>query len=141
MEFCNGRPFDHRRECRGRFRCEHRSQQECGRERHGGAARLSGSRDLHLEARGLQQCHRGGSHADGHRAPCRRVGPASRGTDRGPITIGATLTAGVAYYCSGTAGGIAPVADVTTGWYVTIVGIATSTTVLDVKFHASGVAL
>lgn len=59
----------------------------------------------------------------------------------GPITIGATLTAGVAYYCSGTAGGIAPVADVTTGWYVTIVGIATSTTVLDVKFHASGVAL
>lgn len=59
----------------------------------------------------------------------------------GKVTIGAALTAGVAYYLSGTPGGIAPVADVTTGWYPTIVGIATSTTVLDVKFHESGVAL
>ena len=59
----------------------------------------------------------------------------------GPVTIGATLTAGVAYYLSGTAGGIRPVADNTTGDYPTIVGIATSTTVLDVKFHEAGVAL
>lgn len=59
----------------------------------------------------------------------------------GPITIGATLTPGTAYYLSGTAGGIAPVADLATGDYPTIVGIAQSTTVLDVKFHESGVAL
>ncbi len=59
----------------------------------------------------------------------------------GPITIGATLTAGVAYYASGTAGGICPVADLTTGHYPTIVGIAKSSSVLDVKFHESGVAL
>lgn len=59
----------------------------------------------------------------------------------GPITIGATLTAGVAYYLSSAPGGICPVADLATGDYPTIVGIATSTTVLDVKFHESGVAL
>ena len=51
------------------------------------------------------------------------------------------MTAGVAYYLSDTPGGICPVADLATGEYPTIIGIATSTTVLDVKFHASGVAL
>lgn len=59
----------------------------------------------------------------------------------GPITIGGTLTAGTAYYLSGTAGGICPVADLGSGDYPTIIGIATSTTVLDVKLHESGVAL
>lgn len=59
----------------------------------------------------------------------------------GNITIGATLTAGVAYYLSDTPGGICPVADLTTGEYPTIVGIATSTTVLKVQFLESGVAL
>lgn len=59
----------------------------------------------------------------------------------GPVTIGATLTAGVAYYLSGTAGGICPVADLTTGMYPCILGIATSTTVLDVDIQSSGVAL
>jgi hypothetical protein len=60
---------------------------------------------------------------------------------RGPVTIGATMTAGVAYYLSPNPGGICPVADVLSGDYPTIVGIATSTTVLDVLFHESGVAL
>lgn len=59
----------------------------------------------------------------------------------GPVTIGATLTAGVAYYLSGTAGGICPVADLTTGMYPCILGIATSATVLDVDIQPSGVAL
>jgi predicted lysophospholipase L1 biosynthesis ABC-type transport system permease subunit len=59
----------------------------------------------------------------------------------GLITLGAVLTAGVAYYLSGTAGGICPVADLTTGNYPTIIGIATTTSVLDIKIHASGVAL
>lgn len=59
----------------------------------------------------------------------------------GPITIGATLTAGVAYYASDTPGGICPVADVGSGEYATIMGIAASTTVLDVEIQASGVAL
>ena len=59
----------------------------------------------------------------------------------GNITIGATLTAGVAYYLSDTPVGICPVADLATGEYPTIVGIATSTTVLKVQFLESGVAL
>lgn len=60
---------------------------------------------------------------------------------KGSVTIGATLTAGVAYYLSGTPGGICPVADLSTGDYPTIIGIARSTSVLDVLIHESGVAL
>lgn len=59
----------------------------------------------------------------------------------GPLTLGATLAAGVAYYLSGTPGGIRPVADNTTGDYPVIVGIAASTTVLNVAFQEAGVAL
>lgn len=59
----------------------------------------------------------------------------------GPITIGATLTAGVAYYLSGTAGGIRPVADNTTGDYPAVLGMASSTTVLQVKIQAPGAVL
>lgn len=59
----------------------------------------------------------------------------------GPVTIGATVTAGVAYYLSDTPGGICPVADLASGEYSCLVGIATSTTVIDVRFQYSGVAL
>jgi predicted lysophospholipase L1 biosynthesis ABC-type transport system permease subunit len=59
----------------------------------------------------------------------------------GPVTIGAALTAGVAYYLSATAGGICPVADLASGDYPVILGIATSTTVLDVDIQEAGVAL
>lgn len=59
----------------------------------------------------------------------------------GPITIGGTLTAGVAYYLSDTPGGLCPVADVGTGEYSCIIGMAISTTVLNIDIQASGVAL
>lgn len=59
----------------------------------------------------------------------------------GDVTIGGTLTAGVAVYLSGTAGGICPVADLTTGMYPTILGIAESATVLRLNIQPSGVAL
>lgn len=59
----------------------------------------------------------------------------------GPVTIGATMTAGVAYYLSDTPGGICPVADVGSGEYSSLLGIATSTTVLNVDIQESGVAL
>lgn len=58
----------------------------------------------------------------------------------GNVTIGATMTAGVAYYLSGTAGGIAPLADVGTGEYVVLLGLASSTTVLGVDIQYTGVA-
>ena len=69
------------------------------------------------------------------------IGQPVRVLRSGPVTIGATMTAGVTYYLSDTPGGICPIADVGAGEYSCIVGIATSTTVLDVLFHYSGVAL
>jgi hypothetical protein len=59
----------------------------------------------------------------------------------GDITIGATLTAGVAYYLSGTAGGICPVADLTTGMYPCLLGMAKSTTVLSIGIEFPNVSL
>lgn len=59
----------------------------------------------------------------------------------GDITIGGTLTAGVAYYLSDTPGGICPVADVGSGEYSCLLGMATSTSVLSVAIKYSGVAL
>ncbi|MBB4192791.1 hypothetical protein [Rhizobium aethiopicum] len=58
----------------------------------------------------------------------------------GPVTLGAVLTAGVAYYLSDTPGKLCPVADITGGDYYTLVGLAASTTVLNVDFQYSGVA-
>jgi hypothetical protein len=59
----------------------------------------------------------------------------------GPVTMNAVLTAGITYYQSDTPGGICPVADVGTGEYSCIVGIAASTTSLLLGIKASGVAL
>ena len=59
----------------------------------------------------------------------------------GPLTLGAVLTAGVAYYLSNNAGGICPVADLTAGSYPTILGFAGSASVLNVKLNAAGVSL
>lgn len=59
---------------------------------------------------------------------------------KGQITFNAALTAGVSYFLSPTPGGIAPRADVLTGDYVTHLGIAISTTVLDLDIQYGGVA-
>ena len=59
----------------------------------------------------------------------------------GPIAIGATVTAGVGYYGSDTAGGICPIADLETGDYPCFLGFATSTSVIDVDIVHAGVAL
>lgn len=69
------------------------------------------------------------------------IGQSIRVLKSGPVTIGAALTAGATYYLSDSPGGICLIADVGSGEYSCIVGIATSTTVLDVKFHYSGVSL
>ena len=59
----------------------------------------------------------------------------------GLITIGAALTAGMAYALSSTAGAIRPVADNTTGDYPCLMGIATTTAILDIGIQSAGVAL
>jgi hypothetical protein len=59
----------------------------------------------------------------------------------GKITIGAALTAGSDYYLSDTPGGICPRADVGTGEYVCLLGLAESSSVLDLNIQFPNVAL
>ncbi|RWC47960.1 MAG: hypothetical protein EOS55_13930 [Mesorhizobium sp.] len=58
----------------------------------------------------------------------------------GDLVIGATLTPGVAYFLSDTPGGICPVADVGSGEYVCMVGIAKSATVLTLDYQFPNVS-
>ena len=59
----------------------------------------------------------------------------------GDVTIGATLTAGSRYYASATGGGIAPEADLTATWEVSLIGIAKSASLLQLIFANPGVTL
>ena len=56
------------------------------------------------------------------------------------ITIGATLTVGVAYYVSLTPGSICLESDVGSGEFPTLLGFAISTTVIALSIQSSGVA-
>jgi hypothetical protein len=58
----------------------------------------------------------------------------------GPITIGATVVTGTAYYASTTTGGICLESDLASGDFATFLGFATSTTVITLDIKASGVA-
>jgi hypothetical protein len=60
---------------------------------------------------------------------------------KGPITIGATTAIGQVYCLSSTAGGICPQADIATGDYNTVLGVGTSTTVIEVQLLAAGAAM
>lgn len=59
----------------------------------------------------------------------------------GDLTVDAVLTAGQAVYLSDSAGGLCPLADVGSGEYVCLVGLAKSTTVLAVDIQFPNVAL
>ena len=58
----------------------------------------------------------------------------------GLITLGAVLTAGTAYYLSDTPGMLCPLADITGGDYLVLLGLATSASVLHLDVQYSGVA-
>jgi hypothetical protein len=58
----------------------------------------------------------------------------------GPITIGATVVVGTAYYASTTAGGICLESDLATGDFATFLGFATTTAIITLDIKASGVA-
>ena len=60
---------------------------------------------------------------------------------QGDITIGGTLVAGSVYYLSPTPGGIGLIAEVLTGDYICMIGIAHSTSVLNVAINYTGVAV
>lgn len=55
------------------------------------------------------------------------------------LNLGATLVVGETYVVSANPGKIAPVSDVATGWYVTILGVASSTSLLSLRINATGV--
>jgi hypothetical protein len=59
----------------------------------------------------------------------------------GLVTLGATLTPGLDYYLSDTAGGICPRADLVTPQTVVLIGLATSATVLDIDIKVPDVTL
>lgn len=58
----------------------------------------------------------------------------------GSITIGGTVVAGTIYVAGATAGEINPAADLTTGWRTSILGVATSASVIAIKIHNSDTA-
>ena len=57
----------------------------------------------------------------------------------GLINLGATLAVGQVYVVSATKGAIAPYGDLTTNDYVTILGVATTTALVDINILISGV--
>ena len=58
----------------------------------------------------------------------------------GNLTLSAVMTVGAVYVVSTNAGGIAPVADLGSGDYVTLLGIATSTSNLKLSISVSATA-
>ena len=59
----------------------------------------------------------------------------------GGLNPGATVVVGKVYVLSTTAGGIAPVTDLATGTYVSVLGIGTTTSNIQVVVQVSGVAV
>lgn len=57
----------------------------------------------------------------------------------GPVNLGATLAVGTLYAVSATKGAICPVADLGSSEYVTLLGIATTTALLDLRISVSGI--
>ncbi|HEY3694067.1 hypothetical protein [Phenylobacterium sp.] len=58
----------------------------------------------------------------------------------GKVTLNAALTASEPFFLSATAGGICPKADIATGMYTQLIGMADSTTVLNLGFCSSAAA-
>lgn len=59
----------------------------------------------------------------------------------GSYTVGATLVKGTVYFLAPVPGAIGAAAEVLSGDYVTILGVASSTTVMALAIHATGIAI
>lgn len=57
------------------------------------------------------------------------------------FTLGTTMANGAVVCASPNAGGAAPIADVTSGNYMTVMGVARSTTILNLNPTAAGIAV
>lgn len=62
-------------------------------------------------------------------------------TEDPALAIGATVAIGDVFILSATAGGIADVADAAAGYYVTVLGVAVSTSAINFKPIAAGAAI
>lgn len=60
--------------------------------------------------------------------------------EAGKVNLGATLTVGATYVVSATPGSVAPIADLVTGDYVTILGTASTASALDLAITVTGIA-
>lgn len=69
------------------------------------------------------------------------VGVALASNNQSVTFASAILTKGTVYYLSNTAGGVCPFADLGSADYVTLVGVATSTTVLRLLCIATGITI
>lgn len=67
--------------------------------------------------------------------------PVSIVTSDPGLTLGGTVAAGAVVVLSATAGGIAPVADLATGMYATVLGIGIGSNKINFKPLAAGVAV
>lgn len=59
----------------------------------------------------------------------------------GDLNVGATLTVGTIYVASDTPGGIMPAADLESGDYVTVLGVASAANNLRMKLNVAGAAV
>lgn len=59
----------------------------------------------------------------------------------GDLTLGAVMTQGLVYVLSANPGKIAPAADLASGWFTTVLGIAKSTSILTLINRTAGVAV
>jgi hypothetical protein len=62
-------------------------------------------------------------------------------TEDPALVVGAAVVTGTTYILSANAGKIAPDSDAAAGWYKTILGVAISTTAINFRPLASGVAV
>lgn len=60
---------------------------------------------------------------------------------RGVFNIGATLSAGTAYIVGDTAGSIHPIADAASGWSITVLGVATTASLINLQVNAYDVTI
>ena len=66
------------------------------------------------------------------------IAPLSKG---GSIALGASVVKGTTYVLSATAGKVAPQADLTTSDYVTLLGVASDTSLIKISGFATGIQL
>ena len=57
----------------------------------------------------------------------------------GDYDSGATTVKGTVYIASANAGGIAPASDAAAGWFITVLGVASSTSNITLKPNATGI--